>query len=127
MRPRSSVQGVLLFNSMDDDGNWIPTKIERGSWVSLMPGKRGEWLKDASKHGGSNVSSSYKAKVIKFRTTESSVSFVLVQHAYMWRQLDLDPSVVISQTAACNCKHFSQFNFCCFVLRVCGHNFVNSN
>lgn len=108
MRPRSSVDGVLLFNSTDREGNWIPMKVEVNSWISLMPGRNGGHAKDAARHGGCSIGGSYKAKVLKFKTSAGSgiVSSVLVQHAYMRRQLDLDPSIP-TQNAACNCKFFS--------------------
>ena len=59
-------------------------------------------MKDAAKHGGASVAGSYKAKVIDFRMSPGmkSIAAVQVQHAYMRRQLDLDPTA----NAACNCR-----------------------
>lgn len=98
MRPRSSVQAVLLFNEQDGDGNWVPRKYELGSWVTLRPAKRGGHGKDRSSAEGD-----YKAKILQFRMSAQSVSEVRVQHAYQYRQLDLNPEVPISMFGA-NCK-----------------------
>ena len=110
MRPRSSLQSVLLYNSTDSDGSWIPTKVEINSWVTLLVGRNGRHAKDSKKHGGSSsMDGSYKAKVVKFRLSDRSdtVSEVLVQHAYMWRQLDLNPTVPMEVPIACNCRYLN--------------------
>jgi len=87
----------------NSDGNWVPMKVEVNSWVTLMPGWNGGHAKDARKYGGYNMDGSYKAKVLEFRVKATSVASVHVQHAYMWRQLDLHPDIPVSITAACNC------------------------
>lgn len=110
MRPRSSVQSVLLFNSTNSDGSWIPTKVEVYSWVTVTAGRNGGHAKDSERHGGnSSMDRSYKARVLNFRFSPglNTVSQVLVQHAYMWRQLDLNPTVLVTIPAACNCKTFT--------------------
>ena len=103
MRPRSSIQAVLLYNSVDDEGEYIPLRVEKNSWVSLMPGKKGGHAKDATKHGGAGIAGNYKAKVIDFRLSHGMklIADVQVQHAYMRRQLDLDPTSPLAN-AACN-------------------------
>lgn len=105
MRPRSSIQAVILNNSVDDEGQYIPLRVEKNSWVNLMPGKTRGHAKDAAKHGGAGIAGSYKAKVIDFRLSPGmkSIAAVRVQHAYMRRQLDLDPAVPVLN-AACNCR-----------------------
>jgi len=105
MRPRSSVQAVLLNNFVDNEGNYVPMRVEINSWVNLMPGKIGGHAKDAAKHGGAAIEGSYKAKVLGFRVSSGMrmVSAVQVQHAYMRRQLDINPKTPV-QDAACNCK-----------------------
>ena len=110
MRPRTSVQSVLLYNSTNSDGSWVPTKVEINSWVTLIAGRNGGHAKDSKKHGGSSsMDGSYKARVVKFRLSVGSntVSKVLVQHAYMWRQLDLDPAIPMTISAACNCRYLN--------------------
>ena len=84
----------------------MPLKVEVNSWISLYPSSRGGHARDAMKHGGSSITGSYKAKVLKFCFNRAGiVSGVLVQHAYMHRQLCLDPLVPsMLQPAACNCK-----------------------
>lgn len=85
MRPRGLVQYVLLFNTIDSNGNWIPSNVDINSWVTLMPGKTGDHAKDALKHGGTSSVGAYKAKVLKFKTSVGVVSFVRIQRAYTWR------------------------------------------
>ena len=94
----SQVQVVLL------DDKDTPLKIEINSWITLMPGTRGGHAKDALKHGGSSIRGSYKAKVLKFRIRCGRVSSVLVEHASMRRELDLDPTVPLTLPNACSCK-----------------------
>ena len=90
MRPRSSVQSVILFNLTNNDGTWIPTKVEVYSWVTLTAGRNGGYAKDSKKHGGnSSMDGSYKARVLKFKFSPglNTVSQVLVQHAYTVKSL----------------------------------------
>lgn len=103
MRPRSEIQSAILYNMIDSHGNWVPMKVEVNSWVTLMPGRNGGHAKDARKHGGYNMDGSYKAKVLEFRVQATSVAFVRVQHAYMQRQLDLNPDIPFPSTTTCNC------------------------
>lgn len=66
MRPRSSVEGVILYNSKEDD-SWVPLKVEVYSWVSLKPGRNGGHAKDAMRHGGpESIEGCYKGKILKF-------------------------------------------------------------
>jgi hypothetical protein len=104
MNPDSKVQGVILFIEQDE-GNWVPLKVEVNSWVCLNPGNRGGHARDAMRHGGTNIIGSYKARVVRFRLNRSGgVASVLVNHAYMYRQLCLDPTILNVQTTAINCK-----------------------
>lgn len=106
MRPRNTIQAVLVHNEPDNDGNWVPLRLEVGSWVSLQPGKIGGHASDAKKHGGTSIRGSYKAKVLEFRVSPAgkSISAVRVQHAYMRRQLDLLPAVPNQDAKFLNCK-----------------------
>jgi hypothetical protein len=105
MRPCSSIQAIILSYSVDDEGEYIPLRVEKNSWVSLMLGKTGGHAKDATKHGGAGIAGCYKAKVIDFRLSHGMKSIVVVQvqHAYMRRQLDLDPTIPVTN-ATCNCR-----------------------
>lgn len=108
MRPRCTIDSVFTFNTRDEDGNYIPTKISVGSWITLQPGKRGGHARDAANNGGiAGFRGVYKAKVLKFRVATGStvISEALVQHAYMHRQLRLQPSE--ASQARCNCKQQS--------------------
>jgi len=70
---------VLLFNSKDDIGAWIPTKVGMNSWVILKLGKQGGHAKDVRKHEECD----YKAKILKFHAIgQRSIVFeVLIKHA----------------------------------------------
>jgi len=59
-----------------------------------------------ARHGGpDSIEGSYKARILQFRMSPGykAISAVWMQHAYMRRQLDLDPAIHIQQ-AASNCK-----------------------
>ena len=75
------MQHVLLFNTIDNNGNWIPTNVEINSWVTLMSGKIGGHAKDTLKHGGTSSVGAHKAKVFKFKMTIEAISFVCIQRA----------------------------------------------
>lgn len=135
MESNSSIQSVLLYNSTDSHGNYIPTKVEVNSWVNLMPGKTGGHAKDAMKHGAINNAGAYKAKVVDFKTRGGVVTSVYVQHAYMFRHLDLHPAHI--HVTACNCKFVSltlcssfwlkieyYFSSWYLIVRHCGFRFV---
>lgn len=109
MESNSSIQSILLYNSTDSHRNYIPTKVEVNSWVNMMPGKTGSHAKDAMKHGEIKNAGAYKAKVVDFKTRGGVVTYVYVQHAYMFRHLDLHPAHI--HVTACNCK-FVSFTLC---------------
>lgn len=121
MRPRNTIQAVKVHNEPDNDGNWVPLRLEVGSWVSLQPGKIGGHASDAKKHGGTSIRGSYKAKVLEFRVSHGgkSISVVRVQHAYMWRQLYLLPALPNHDAKFLNCKFLIPYqlaNMCnCFI------------
>lgn len=91
MSPPCAIDAILSFNSKTANGDWIPTRVCVGSWVMLQPGKQGGHAKDASKH---KTERGYKVHIVKFKVAKGSsvVSSVYVQHAYMHRQLDLEPT-----------------------------------
>lgn len=100
-----AIEAVSLEN-ICEAGVRVSLRVEINSWVSLRPGKSGGHAKDAATHGGpDSIEGSYKARILQFRMSPAckAVSAVRVQHAYMWRQLDLDPAIHIHQ-AASNCK-----------------------
>jgi len=116
MRPRSSVQAVILYIE-GEAGEWVPTRFEINSWVTLLPGRRGGHARDAIRHGGNSIDGAYKAKILQFRFNSNShvVSEVKVQHAYMYRQLELDPQDPLPMGGA-NCKSFSSSSLNLIVL-----------
>jgi len=75
-----------------------------------MSGKRDDHAKATMKHGGSSsVHGAWKAKILQFRFSVSAsgstvVSKVLVQHAYQYQQLEMDPATQLPLLRGCNCK-----------------------
>ena len=65
MRPRGLVQSVFLLNTTENNGNWIPMKININSWIILMPRKTGGHTEDVLKHDGTSSVGAYKAKVVE--------------------------------------------------------------
>ena len=114
-RPRAEIQAVVIFNDQDASGQWIPLRLEVGSWVTLKPASRGPWARDSRRHGDESHASAWKAKVVKFHWSYSTVrgkavmtlDSILVQHAYQRRQLHLDPQVAASEPRACNYLYLS--------------------
>jgi len=103
MSPSNKIDAILVYNSRNPNGDWIPTRVGVGSWVMLQPGKQGGHARDAHKHRGEG---GYKVRIMKFKVQKGSsvVSSIYVQHAYMHRQLDLEPSV---QHGGANCTSFN--------------------
>ena len=81
------VEYVLTYNFVNENGEYIPTKLSVNSWVKLQPGKRGGHAIDAKKH---SAEGGYKARILKFRWKEGSPATVevLVQHVYMRKQFN---------------------------------------
>lgn len=106
----SNIQSVVLYHLTNEDGDNIPLRVEVNSWITLQPGERGGHAKDAKRHGGPSISGAYKAKILGFKAGRgaSSVSRIEVQHAYMFRQLVLNPRAPVLE-GACNCKHLFIF------------------
>ena len=105
MRLQSKIQSAIVYiKNIESNGNWVPLKIEANSWITLQPGKIGGHAEDSRRHGGSLIASAYKAKVLQFKVgPTSTLKKILVEHAYMFRQLQLDLAVLVPE-AHCNCK-----------------------
>lgn len=115
------MDAILTFNVKDEHGAWIPTRINIGSWITLQPGGRGAHACDAAEHGGpTSFEGAYKAKVLQFRMRKGSRTLldVLVQHAYMQRQLHVDIEFLQGK---CNCKNELFFFFVCCGFSSCFH------
>ena len=115
-RPRGKIQSIILHNTHNAEGEWIPTKFDLGSWMTLNPGTSGIWAKDAKLHGGPTVRGAYKGQIIDWRfkvanvgrdvTSNPRVESILLKWGYAPRQTRLDPDVVV-QRPKCNCKQLS--------------------
>lgn len=56
------VEYVLTYNFVNENGEYIPTKLSVNSWVKLQPGKRGGHAIDAKKH---SAEGGYKARIFE--------------------------------------------------------------
>jgi hypothetical protein len=111
--PKSKITGVVLHNDQDIAGRWIPMKLEVGSWITLQLGRDGAWAIDAHRNGANTFQGAYKGQILEFRMKcengsadrgqSSIVDKVKVRHAYMRRQLQLDP-LEIEEPRHCNCE-----------------------
>lgn len=97
MRPWSYIQSVVLYNERDEDGDYIPLKIELNSWVALH----------SDEPGGTSINGAYRGRVCKFEVKDGVMTQIRVQHAYMLRELRMHPVQPVTQSNACNCKIFA--------------------
>lgn len=93
-RPRSSIQAILVPKKGDENNQWIPRRLEVGSWVTLYAPKRGPWAQDGRKADICAMDGDFKAQIKDFRLKPNNivVDQVLVSHAYSFRQLQLPDS-----------------------------------
>jgi hypothetical protein len=113
-RPKSIVQSVILHNDQDFEGNWIPLRVDRDSWVMLQPTSAGQWGREARRHGGDNFRGAWKAQIRDFSWVQgvrgrSNLDQVLVRHAYQPHHLVLDPAVAANEPSRANYLYESQF------------------
>jgi hypothetical protein len=109
-RPKSKIIGVVLHNDQDTAGRWIPMKLEVGSWITLQSKRDGAW---AHRNGAYRFWGAYKGQILEFRMKCKNgsanlgqsliVDKVKVRHAYMHKQLQLDP-LEIEEPRHCNCE-----------------------
>jgi hypothetical protein len=112
-RPKGKIQSIILHNTHNAEGEWIPTKFDLGSWVTLNPGTSGVWARDAKLHGGPTLRGAYKGQIIDWRFKVANVGrdvtnnprpdSILTRWAYAPRQTRLDPEQVVVRPK-CNCK-----------------------
>ena len=81
-KPPASIESITINNTLDEQNQWIPLTIVRGSWVLLQA----RIMKRRSKN---EFLSSWKGRVKDFRLAKNkkTVKKVLVQHVYMHREL----------------------------------------
>lgn len=140
-RPVLEIAAVTLHSKHNDQGEWIPTRYERLSWVRLNPGRIGTWAREARRRGGDSMRGSYKAQIVDFMvkvdgrklvTNKPALESVLVRHAYHRHQVLLDPEICHDRVP-CNCESafctvigFEIVSNCCFPLK-CTNYFLSIN
>jgi hypothetical protein len=55
------------------EGQWIPTKYDIGSWLTLNPGTSSVWARDAKLHGGPTLRGAYKGQIIDWKFKVANV------------------------------------------------------
>ena len=107
-RPRAGVQSIVVYNDQDVGGQWIPLRLEVGSWGTLKPASTGPWARDSRRQGEESNAGAYKARIVEFLWSYSPVrgevvmklESALVRHAYERRQIHLDPVVSATEPRA---------------------------
>jgi hypothetical protein len=111
--PKSEITRVVLHNDQDTTGRWISMKLEVELWITLQPGRDGAWAIGTHRNGANTFRIAYKGQILELhmkcengsagRGKSSIVDKVKVRHAYVRRQLQLDP-LEIEEPRHCNCK-----------------------
>lgn len=83
-RPSSQIEAIIVANTLDEQSQWIPLTISKGSWVLLQTRKR-------KKTSFNEFLDHWKARVKDFSLmgTQKTIKEVLVQHVYMHKELSL--------------------------------------
>ena len=113
-RPRGKVQSYGFHNTCNANVQWIPTKFNIGSWVTLNPRTFGVWTRDARLHGGPNLRGAYNGQINDQRfkvgmlvvhdvSRNPWVESILIRQAYAPWQTRLNPDLVVHRPK-CNCK-----------------------
>lgn len=85
-------------------------RLEMDSWVTLRAATRGHWGRNARAHGEDSAAGAWKAQIKQFRWSTQNASStrtpkleaVLVRHAYLRRQIHLDPEVAHNEPRCAN-------------------------
>lgn len=83
-RPLASIEIITIANALDEQHQWIPLTIIKGSWILLQSRKR-------KRRSSNEFLASWKGRVKDFRLKENkkTIKEVLVQHVYIHRELTL--------------------------------------
>lgn len=117
-KPVEEVHAVVLYNNLDDRGNYVPLRVEIGSWVTLRAAVRGPWSRDARIHGPDSFAGAWKAQILGFRFKAMArrgrdvlkLDAIKVRHAYQRRQLLLDPATAAREPRGCNLLYQSYWD-----------------
>ena len=84
-KPSAQVESIIINNTLDENNQWIPQTIVKGSWVLLQ-------ARQGKRRSKNEFLSSWKGRVKDFRLAENkkTVKEVLIQHVYMHKELCLD-------------------------------------
>lgn len=103
-RPSSQIEAITLSNTLDEENQWIPLTIVKGSWILLQNRKRKRTISNEFLYH-------WKARVIAFRLKDNrqTVKEVLVQHVFMHKELNLTNRPVDLPRYRPNCKSKNDF------------------
>ena len=111
-RPSASIESIATYNTFDKENCWIPTNVERGSWIIMQHARR------KTQTTKNQFISCWKSRVKDFRlgTNKKAIKEVLVQHVYMHKELHIDPTSFDLPLYRPKCKssNFLSFFLLCF-------------
>ena len=83
-RPPALIESITIANILDEENQWMPLTIVKGSWILLQSTKR-------KRRSSNEFLASWKGRVKDFKLKENNkvVKEVLVQHVYMHKELTL--------------------------------------
>ncbi len=115
-RPSSFIDSIVTFNSYNDQNQWNPLSISKGSWIIMQQSKRRK-----KSTTNNQFLSCWKGRVKDFRATSSGkvVKEILVQHVFMHKELHLQQGVYNLHLHRPNCK----FYFPLFFMFLCSFEF----
>ena len=99
-RPRTSIEAIVTYNTTDQNGQWIPITIHKGTWILMQQNKR---IKSSTKN---SFLTGWKGivKDFSFGDNKKSIKEVLVQHVYMHNDLHIDSESSVLPLHRPNCK-----------------------
>ena len=76
-RPREKVEELLLHNTKDEHGVWMPTRFGVGAWVYMQPSSKGPHRVRQS----GNLLHHWKGRLLGFKQSKEGL-VAIVQHVY---------------------------------------------
>ena len=104
-RPSANIYSITTYNRSMDKNNWLQQSIQKGCWV-LMQERRRRKMQVQNKflRGWKGI-----VKDFRFGTNKKTIKEILVQHAFMHKELCIDISSSKLPRHRPNCEFHSFF------------------
>ena len=104
-RPSANIQSIATYHRSSDKLNWLQHNIQKGSWI-LMQERRRRKLQVQNKFlkGWKGI-----VKDFRFGANKKTIKEILVQHAFMHKELYIDISSSKLPRHRPNCECFLFF------------------